>query len=213
MSEDLIWNWISAVVGYTWYWWDDAVDRDWSKCFYVCLCGSAVAELFHVAHKLVDLYATSAVRTLRLLRLLPSRMFCIGLVCFLYCVPLLIYWFFLCTATYRYFLQLEMHARLICVIKLYLLTSNGWGQRHCFQVHCPSVNACLYTWMPRLSYSPVGLPSTIVFLSYFAFSIFFLKVSNEMKKWWWRPLSEMQVATGKDISVKDTKLPKATVHF
>jgi len=86
---------------------------------------------------------------------------------------------FLCTATYRYFLQLEMHVRLICVIKLYLLTSNGWGQRHCFQVHCPSVNACLCTWMPRLSYSPVGLPSTIVFLSYFAFSIFLLlKVSQ-----------------------------------
>jgi len=82
VSEDLIWNWIPAVVGYTWYWWDDAVDRDWSKCFYVCLCALAVAELFHVAHKLVDLYATSAVRTLRLLRLLPSWMFCIGLVCF-----------------------------------------------------------------------------------------------------------------------------------
>ena len=100
----------------------------------------------------------------------------------LYCVPLLIYWFFLCTATYRYFLQLEMHVWLICVIKLYLLTSNGWGQRHCFQVHCPSVNACLCTWMPRLSYSPVGLPSTIVFLSYFAFSIFFVE-SQSVTKW------------------------------
>jgi len=120
MSEDLIWNWISAVVGYTWYWWDDAVDRDWSKCFYVCLCALAVAELFHVAHKLVDLYATSAVRTLRLLRLLPSRMFCIGLVCF-YIVYCYLYIDFLCTATYRYFLQLEMHVRLICVIKLYFL--------------------------------------------------------------------------------------------
>jgi len=51
----------------------------------------------------------------------------------------------------------------------------------------------------------------------FLFCLFYFfcwkSVSNEMKKWWWRALSEVQVATGKDISVKDTKLPKATVHF
>ena len=30
--------------------------------------------------------------------------------------------FILCTASYRYLLQLEMHVSLICIIKFYLLT-------------------------------------------------------------------------------------------
>jgi len=37
-------------------------------------------------------------------------------------VLLLFFYFILCTATYRYHLQQEMHVCLICIIELYLLT-------------------------------------------------------------------------------------------